>query len=290
MNLRERIPWWAKLGAKVLLSRLPVDYRSWSRIGVFKLGAMVDPDYALGVFRFHLARMPPEKSARLVVLELGPGDSLLSAPIACAFGAQRCYLVDMGDFASRELAPFHELLKRLAGQGKDVSGLAACAGWPEILSRCNAQYLTNGLDSLRGIPAGSVDLIWSQAVLEHVRKRDFPAVVREFRRILRDDGRCSHTVDLTDHLGGGLNNLRFPEELWESRFFSSSGFYTNRIRYGEMLGIFREAGFDVESVDRKKWSNFPIAREKLNADFSSVPDEDLLTLGFDVVLSPARRT
>ena len=35
MNFRERIPWWAKLGAKIVLSRLPLDYCSWSRIGIF---------------------------------------------------------------------------------------------------------------------------------------------------------------------------------------------------------------------------------------------------------------
>jgi SAM-dependent methyltransferase len=289
MNLRERIPWWAKLGAKIVLSRLPLGYRSWSRIGIFQLGAMVDPDYALGVFRFHLtqARVSAEEPARLVVLELGPGDSLLSAPIAWAFGAQRCYLVDGGDFASRELVPFHELLKRLAAQSKDISGLAECTGWPEILSRCNAQYLTKGLDSLRGIPDNSVDLIWSQAVLEHVPRAEFRAVMREFRRILRDEGRCSHTVDLTDHLGNSLNNLRFSEALWEGSLFSKSGFYTNRIRFEEMLGIFRESKFAIASVNRKKWGKLPISRTKLAPEFSSLPEDDLLTLGFDVVLRPS---
>ena len=39
--------------------------------------------------------------------------------------------------------------------------------------------------------------------------------MRELRRVLRNDGVFSNRVDLRDHLGAALNNLRFPESLWE---------------------------------------------------------------------------
>jgi SAM-dependent methyltransferase len=287
MNIKSWIPWWGKLGAKIVLSRLPIDYRSWARLGIFKLGEMVDPGYALGVFRFHWKRanLALDRKDELTLLELGPGDSLLSGPIAKSFGAGRCLLLDIGDFASRKLEPFHRLVDRLAAEGGDVSSLRGCRNWDEILARCNAQYLTGGLESLRQIPAGSVDLIWSQAVLEHIPRKDFLAIMCELRRILSKNGRCSHTVDLTDHLGGGLNNLRFSDKLWESRFFSSSGFYTNRIRYEEMLNIFRVAGFSISSLERKMWKTLPISKDRLDDMFASVSQEDLLTFGFDVVLS-----
>lgn len=96
---------------------------------------------------------------------------------------------------------------------------------------------------------GSIDFIWSQAVLEHIRKSEFLDTMLELHRILRPNGVCSHVVDLKDHLGGALNNLRFSEKLWESNFMASSGFYTNRIRYSEMLDIFHQAGFSVEVVN-----------------------------------------
>jgi SAM-dependent methyltransferase len=288
MGIRARVPWWGKLGAKIVLSRLPVSYRTWAKVGIFKHGAMIDPRYALDVFQFHYRSADvASMRTRPVVLELGPGDSLLSAPIAYAFGTERSYLLDTGSFATRELAPFSGLLELLARDGRDVRELRDCRDWDEILVRCRSEYLTQGLESLGRIPDTSIDFIWSQAVLEHVPRRDFPALMRELRRVLRGDGRCSHTVDLGDHLGGGLNNLRFSEAVWEGRLFSRSGFYTNRIRYGEMLSLFREAGFAVHGTTRKTWDRLPTARTKLNGQFVSLPDEDLLTLGFDVVLGRA---
>ena len=125
------------------------------------------------------------------------------------------------------------------------------------------QYHTGGLESLRAIPDNSVDFIWSQAVLEHVRKADFLDTLREMQRVLGTHGVCSHRIDLTDHLGGSLNNLRFSYRIWESTLFSSSGFYTNRIRYSEMLRLFGEAGFDVQVCGIDRWPSLPIARKNL---------------------------
>lgn len=279
------IPWWAKLGAKIVLSRLPFDYRRWAALGLFKHGAMVDPRYALGVFRSHFDRVEfPAKRQAFTCLELGPGDSLLSAPIAHVFGAQCCYLIDSGNFASREMAPFHKLLDLLATEGKDVSDLRGATDWSDVLPRCNARYLVSGPDALSSIPDGSVDFVWSQAVLEHVRKRDFVKTMKELRRILRQGGCCSHTVDLTDHFNGQLNNLRFSETRWESPLFADSGFYTNRIRFSEMMAIFESAEFKVAQIYCKSWEKLPTARKLLDARFYNLDDKDLLTYGFDVVL------
>lgn len=280
------IPWWAKLGAKIVLSRLPFDYRRWAALGLFRHGAMVDPAYALGVFRSHLDRVEfPAKSSSYACLELGPGDSLLSAPIAHAYGAQRCYLVDAGDFASREMPAFEKLCNLLNAGGSDLSDLAGAGNWNDVLARCNAEYLTGGLDALRAIPDRSVDFIWSQAVLEHIRKGDFAETMKQLRRILREGGSCSHTVDFADHFNGQLNNLRFSESLWESPLFANSGFYTNRIRFGEMISMFESASFRVNIVSTKRWTKLPTARRHLDDHFSALPDEELLTCVLDVVLT-----
>jgi hypothetical protein len=65
---------------------------------------------------------------------------------------------------------------------------------------------------------------------------------------------------------------------------ATSGFYTNRIRYSEMLQLFREAGFrvDVHNVDR--WIDLPIPRKKLSPPYREMPDQELAVKGFDVVL------
>lgn len=279
------IPWWFKLAAKIVLSRLPFDYQRWARLGLFRHGAMTDPEYALRVFRHHYGRAEfPGKGAGFACLELGPGDSLLSAPIAHAHGAGSCNLVDAGNFASAEFTAYQPLLQLLADTGLDVAELKAHQDWPAVLAACNAHYYTEGFASLRAIPDCSVDFIWSQAVLEHVPRSQFAQTMRELRRILKPGGWCSHDVDLRDHFNGGLNNLRFTEPVWEGALFSSSGFYTNRIRFGQMLSLFQDAGFVVKQLTPRKWDSLPIDRAQLDGQFASLPEDDLLVCGFDVVL------
>ena len=99
-------------------------------------------------------------------------------------------------------------------------------------------------------------------------------------------GASSHVVDLQDHLGGALNNLRFSARVWESEFMTRSGFYTNRVRYSEMLDLFREAGCQPEVVGLKRWESLPTALPKLAQQFRRLPIEDLLVSGFDVIARP----
>jgi SAM-dependent methyltransferase len=155
------------------------------------------------------------------------------------------------------------------------------------MTACRATYLTGGLESLRVLSDKSIDFVWSQAVLEHFRRGEFADYCREMARVLRPGGVCSHRIDLKDHLGGSLNNLRFQDAIWESKFMATSGFYTNRIRYSEMLQAFKDAGFRVEVQNVDRWSELPIARKKLSPPFREMPVEELLVKGFDVVLRHA---
>ena len=134
----------------------------------------------------------------------------------------------------------------------------------EMLKQCGAQYLTNGLSSIRTIPSKTVDFIWSQAVLEHVWKREFTEMATEWHRILKPSGFASHEVDLVDHLNHALNNLRFSEAVWESKLFRTSGFYTNRIRFSQMLRIFEQCRFAVRIKAKICWQQMPTPRSRMN--------------------------
>ena len=225
MNLKAYIPWQAKIAAKLMLSRLPLNYRFWKRMGVFEHGHMEQPDYAYGVFRKHFDRADfARKSNCFVALELGPGDSLFSAVLATAFGASASYLNDTGSYAGRDLAPDQALVSYLEEHGFRMPSLSAISSLEEILDVCNAHYQIGGLASLSKIPDRSVDFIWSQAVFEHIRKDVFLDTMRELRCVLHNHGVSSHCVDLRDHLGGALNNLRFPESLWEQDAIANAGF------------------------------------------------------------------
>ena len=286
-SLKTALPWWVKIAAKLLLSRIPLPYSLWKRLSLFEQGAMERPQYAYGVFRRHFDRARPLFRAKdFVALELGPGDTLYSAQIARAFGAAQIHLVDRSDFATGDLGRYEAMCDYLSERGQPLAISRPLSSLDRLLDECGASYHTGGLESLRTIASDSVDFIWSHAVLEHVRKAKFLETLREVRRVLRPDGVCSHRVDLTDHLGGGLNNLRISERTWESAFFSNSGFYTNRLRYAQMLALFHDAGFDVQVCQTDRWPKLPLLRGKLAAPFRDLPEEDLCVLGFDVILRP----
>lgn len=280
-----RLPWYVKIAAKLVLSHLPVGYGLWRKFNLFSHGAMHKPDYAYRVFRQHYERSQfGHKDNGFVALELGPGDSVLSAVVAAAHGASKCYLIDMGYFATTELKIYQDMAHHLSLLGLPVPDLKKATDITEILRACNAVYGIGGGKELRKIASESVDFVWSHAVLEHIRRNDFLDFIKELRRILRPDGVCSHRVDLKDHLGGALNNMRMSSKWWEADFMVQSGFYTNRLRYSQMIEAFRQAGFKVEMSSVNRWHNLPTARKVMAQEFKYLSDEDLQVKEFDVLL------
>lgn len=280
-----KIPWWCKIIAKVVLSRLPFGYGFWQRLGLFRHGNMDTSKYAIDVFDSHVERAG--LTGRLTgkaILELGPGDSIATAIIAIAHDAS-AILVDTGAFVRTDIGPYLELQRVLAEKGCMPPDLAGCRTIQDILSICKVRYLTDGLTSLKKIESNTVDLIFSQAVLEHIRRGEFMETMKQCHRILRPDGVCSHRVDLRDHLGGALNSLRFSARRWESEFFASSGFYTNRIQYSQMLQIFSDVGFTSDVIEVRRWKSPPTPRNKLAQEFRGIPDDELCVSGFDVLNS-----
>jgi len=274
--IKELIPWWGKIAVKIMLSRCHLDYhRFWKRLGLFANGPMEDPGYALHVFEQHYRHFDEKP---FVCLELGCGDSLSTALIAKMHGAVGTYLVDAGDFADRDINTYKRLASML-GSTIEISSLES------YMDDCDARYLTKGLLSLKTIPENSVDFIFSQAVLEHIRRREFGQTLSELRRILKPGGKMSHTVDLKDHLGGGLHNLRFSHYWWEKDWVAGSGFYTNRLRYSEMVRLFEDAGFDCTITGMKRYVRVPLERHKMAPAFRGVSEDDLLISGFSVVMN-----
>ena len=285
--MKRYLPWWLKIPAKLLLSRLPIPYRTFERLGMFRHGAMTDTDYASRIFTDHLHRAYPGGNLDgAVCLELGPGDSLVSALLACAHGASHCYLVDSGAFATRDIGVYRSFADSLINQGMQVPSLANCSSVVQILEELHATYLTRGLESLTDISEGGIDFIWSQAVLEHVRCDEFDATLQQLARVLKPDGVASHRIDLQDHLQHSLNNLRFSEALWEKQWMASSGFYTNRIRFNDMVMRFSRAGFQVEVADVDRWAYLPLPRHRLHEQFADLDEQDLNVRGFNVLLRP----
>ena len=277
--------WALKIVAKMVVSRLPLRYEFWKSIGVFRHGRMDSLDYPLRIFNLHMNRaFPKGLPSDSVILELGPGDSIVSALLGFARSAQRTYLVDVGSFARKDVPFYRSFAREMEKNGFLTPDLATATSFDDILQACNAQYLTEGISSLCTIPSGSVDFVWSHSVLEHVRRHELGAVLGELRRILKPGSFSSHNVDYQDHLNFALNNLRFSDKLWETPLFFESGFYTNRIPAVRLHEMFKEAEFEILQEAFGKWPALPIPRSSIHRDFQAFTDDELLNRTSHVLL------
>lgn len=289
MPLSRRL-WPAKIAAKLVLARLPIPYAVWHRLGAFRHGKMNEAEYAKRVFDGHCTSAFAQGFAGKSLLELGPGDSLLSAVFARWGGASRMTLVDVGAFANKDIGIYRAAAEALpyaaGGAAPQPSGWRSI---PAMLEDCRATYLTDGLASLRTVPTASVDHSWSNAVLEHVRHRELADQLRELARVTVPGGTTSHQVDFRDHLGGGRAHLRIGSGLWERDWFAlQSGFYTNRWQYTAVKGQLEAAGFTITRISSVDRFDEPLVRSALAAEFRGL-DEDSLTISgarFEAVRTP----
>tara|TARA_Y100000031_G_scaffold77340_1_gene85046 strand:- start:78133 stop:78996 length:864 start_codon:yes stop_codon:yes gene_type:complete len=276
MSLKSHF-WPLKIASKMVLSRLPIGYGFWKKLGLFEWGAMDNHDYPINVFTLHKNKVfkggLPEK---WVGLEIGPGDSIASGMMAWAHGAQKTYLIDAGSFVSKDINFYKCLSRSFEDKGFKVPELSKANSFEDILNAHNIVYLTNGLDSLKSIPSEHVDFLWSHSVLEHVRAHEFNDLMVESARCLKSrTGRISHNIDLMDHLAKSLNNMRFKSTLWESDFWAKSGFYTNRLRASQILDAMTHAGLNITDLQTGAWDKPPVPRDKIAPEFRTLSDKDL---------------
>ena len=283
------IPWWAKMGLKVVLSRLPVSYATWSRLGAFRHSFLTDANKVVHAARAHVARYRELRGkAPRCVLELGPGDLTTRAVTYAALGVTRIIFVDVGDFGANDVAAYQRAAELAGESGLAPPDLQGARDREDVFRRCRTEYLCGGLADLEKIGSGEVDLIVSDAVLEHVRKRDFLPLLHQLRRVAVSDAVALHGIDFHDHLGGGLQNLRFSGATWESEWMARSGFYTNRISPSAVIELMQKAGFETSVRYRLIWPRAPIRRDKLNANVgSSWSDHDLHTAMLQIQAEPA---
>jgi SAM-dependent methyltransferase len=268
-------PWWVKIPAKIGLRQLTRSQHFWRKFGVFQHGFMLDPDYALGVFRDHREMTAGGLPPSYTVLEMGPGDSLATALLAAAHGSQKTFLVDVDSAAATEMEPYQKLARDLKADSPHPERVPEFHSLEEMLQRSNATYLPTGLKAWEQIPDGSVDWVFSHAVLEHVWLETLETTLARSYRALKPGGVATHCIDLADHFENSLHSLRIPEHIWESHAFKTSGFYTNRLRMSQWVAVFEKVGFKVTALRPVNWDRIPLERRKLQAPYCDLSDEDL---------------
>lgn len=239
-----------------------------------------DYRYNLDVFNKHIKKMDAESLNGTTLVELGPGDSLSHAALAYDRGVERMYLLDIADLASaNRLVSANEIEEMCNMMHLENDFIRKMKNGDTMLSfmeRLNAFYLIDGLNSYADVPDESVDYIFSQAVLEHVRLNIFEKTIEETYRMCKHGAKCSHEIDFSDHLGGKLNHLRFSSEVWEDEIHTSMPNYVNRLGLSRMIEIFEKCGFEIINVEKGLFEKQQIDRDDLDKSFQKWSDDELL--------------
>jgi len=133
----------------------------------------------------------------------------------------------------------------------------------------------------RVIEEGSIDLVVSQSVLEHVV--DLPATYKALYQWVKPGGWMSHQIDFKSHgLSTRWNGYRTcSDRLWEITF-GRRPFMINRQAASVHLRLIQEAGFRVVT-HQKFMRKDGIRREELAPRWADISDDDLNCSGMYVI-------
>jgi predicted SAM-dependent methyltransferase len=234
-----------KLLVKVVLNAIPIPYSFFQKFNVFKHGFMKDPEYCLKAFETFIGTKSNLKEKQ--ILEIGPGDSINTAIIASALGAKRTYLIDKGSFALKTMSTYHDMYNLLIKLGLNTKEIIL-TNFEEMLENVNAEYLTQGISDMAKIEDNSIDLIFSNAVLEHIDRNEVSQLMFETHRVLKLGCTAQHRVDLRDHINDEFQHLRFSNMLWNSKIMRQGGTNLNRMHVSEYVHLAEAAGFTCKIV------------------------------------------
>lgn len=164
----------------------------------------------------------------------------------------------------------------------------------DLLHLARIKYIAPGNAVATGLLEDSVDLIYSNSVLEHVHTDVLAGLMAESVRILRVGGCVAHCVACNDHYAhfdkniSCVNYLRYSPQSW--RVWNNNITYQNRLRASDFIRIACAGGLSVIQVNmhvrdgvREALATLPIAPE-----FLRYTPEDLETTSVDFIATKKR--
>lgn len=140
------------------------------------------------------------------------------------------------------------------------------------------------------LPAGSIDLVFSTVVFEHVPRVILLGLMAEFRRILRPGGVMSHFIGLEDQycsFDRGItpyNFLRYSSRQW--RWLNNPIIPLTRLRVPDYREVTLASGFQIVDERHQNGSADDLRTVPLAPEFRHHPFEDLLPLYSWMVSTP----
>lgn len=282
-------------------------------VGPFRRGAGAkggsnSARYCHTVFLRHLdaARQTGMTQFPVSIAELGPGLSLGTGIVGTLLGANSYLALDV----SRDAAPERnlEVLTGVAELLRTSAIPASDEEFPEVLPHLGTRNLepaatpsdledrvSQVAEALHGRPGSirieyrvpwadraviapdSIDLLFSQAVLEHVTALD--DVYRAAALWLRPGGYLTSSVDFRSHgLTRGWNgHWGYPDAVWRA-VKGRRSWEINRAWWEKHAMSLRSAGLELLSLQRSPLVS-ALSREDLAPEFRAMSDEDLNTYG-----------
>jgi len=249
-----------------------------------------------------------------VIAEFGPGDSLGIGLAALLSGAEKYYALDVVEYANTEvnLDILEELIALFAkkepipGQQEFplVRPLLPSYEFPHHIltdDRLRQSLSTERIQSIKGVlvKAGdsnksaieiryvvpwynsdlikqeSVDMIFSQAVLEHVD--DLAQTYATLYRWLKRDGFMSHQIDFGCHgLAKNWNgHWAYSDFTWKL-IKGKRPYLLNREPYSTHKRLLEQSGFKIV-CEAKTSDRSGLAKEQLSSRFCQMSEEDMTT-------------
>ena len=217
-------------------------------------------------------------------LEFGAGGSLSAALMLSAAGAT-VYAYDIARLANVER--INHVIR-----GYRARGMAG--EWPELatlddLERLyRVRYVAPGDVMATGLPARSVDYMYSMSCLEHIPVEQLPGVLAELRRIASRDAMIGFGIGYYDHYATAdrsitkCNFYRYSDRQW--RFWNPPRQHQNRLRHSDFEKLF--AGFEIIDNLRILADEHVLDGLPIDAKFRGYSRQDLLTVSGRFLLRP----
>jgi hypothetical protein len=202
-----------------------------------------------------------------VMVEIGTGWYPTNPLLFALAGARECHTYDIVrhlDFAmSRRLLEHlgRHLDTVAASAGRDPAAVRAqwerlCAApdLERLLELAGIRYHAPGDARRTGLADGSVDVVFSNSVLEHVEPSLLVPLLAESRRVVGGRGVSVHAVACNDHYAhfdrsiSFVNYLRYDDARWA--LWNNPLNYQNRLRAPDFIDAAREAGLVVVHEER----------------------------------------
>lgn len=207
-----------------------------------------------------------------VCLELGPGNSYLNAYNLLINGAKKVILVD-------KFPRYIKTSKQEQFFNKELDYIRQKYAKKDLFFIKNGKIDIKYIEFIEGDFAKTnlkekIDFTLTISVFEHIK--NIEKVIAKLSKIIKKGGLMYHSIDLRDHYN--FNNpflfYKYSKNTWEKYLTQEGVSYTNRVRYGEFIRLFKKYGFKVIN---QKIERYPMKLKeiKINKEFQNLEDLDV---------------